>query len=194
MSANPMVLEDNVQFVEPQVGQPMDTEAFAMLPKFARKYELIQGVIFVSPAGLRHDNIAAKLIMRIGMYLLTNPIGEFYATSAGFQITPNVVLSPDGAYVSNMRLAGKPSPEGFAPYAPDLAIEVISPSDSATDLTEKIELYLAHGTQLLWVINPRTRSANVYRADGSGNRLQVSDMLQGEDVLPGFTCKLSDIL
>ena len=194
MSVNPTLIEDSVQFVEPQVGQPMNAEEFALLPKFARKYELIQGVVSESPAGLRHDNIAAKLIMRIGMYLLANPIGEFYASSAGFQITSNVVLSPDGAYVSYARLAGKPSPEGFAPYAPALAIEVISPSDSATDLAEKIELYLAHGTQLLWVINPRTRSANIYRADGSGNRLQISDELNGEGVLPSFTCKLSDVL
>jgi Uma2 family endonuclease len=194
MSANPVLSEPNVSSVEPQVGQPMSAAEFAQLPKFARKYELIQGVIIVSPAGLKHDNIAAKLIMRIGMYLLTNPIGEFYATSAGFQITPNVVLSPDGAFVSQERLAGKPSPEGFAPYGPDLAIEVISPSDSANDIAEKVELYLDHGTQLVWVINPRLQNAMVYRPDGSGNRIQPSDELKGENVLPGFICKLSDIL
>ena len=194
MVAIPRYADDFVQQAEPIVGQEMTDDEFARLPKFTRKYELIHGVIKMSPAGLRHDNVAAKLIMRLGMYLIEHPIGEFYATSAGFQVSPNVVLSSDGAFVSHERLQGKVSPDAFGAFAPDLAVEIVSPGDSATEVDEKVQLYLSNGTQLLWVINPRLRFAMVYRANGSVQRLQASDALDGENVLPDFVCNLSDIL
>jgi Uma2 family endonuclease len=179
---------------EPQVGEAMTADEFLRLPKFAHKYELISGVVKMSPASLKHDNIAAKLIMRIGLYLEQNPIGQFYASSVGFRLGENYVVSPDASFVRSDRLPGGDNPETYGDFAPDLAVEVISPNDRDADTEEKVQLYLTHGTRLIWVIYPRLRTTTIYRINGVITRIQAEGVLDGEDVLPGFKCKLSDIL
>ncbi len=86
------------------------------------------------------------------------------------------------------------SPEGFGKFAPDLAVEIISPSDSMTMVEDKIEIYLKNGTQLVWVMNPKLRRATVHRADGTIAVVRADGALDGESVLPGFTCALTEIL
>ena len=77
--------------------------------------------------------------------------------------------------------------------APDLAVEVISPNDLASEVNEKIDEYLSAGVSLVWVIDPDSKTVSVYRKDGSTARLRESDELSGEDVIPGFSCKVNDI-
>ena len=79
-------------------------------------------------------------------------------------------------------------------FAPELRIEVVSVSDSALDVEKKVDLYLSYGTRLVWVINPRLKSASIHRANRSLQRIRVDDALDGEDVLPSFKCVLTDIL
>ena len=92
------------------------------------------------------------------------------------------------------RLPGGQTPDGFGDFSPDLAVEIISPGDRLTDVEEKVQLYIGHGTQLVWVVNPKLQRATVYRPDGSARVLQGQDSLDGEDVLPGFACPLADIV
>ncbi len=163
-------------------------------PRDGRKYELIEGDFIMTPAGLRHEVIAGNLTFELKTYLKSNPIGQVFTSSAGYRLSENIVLSPDVSFVRAEQLPGGVAPEGFGEFAPDLAVEIISPGDNITDIERKVQLYLSHGARLVWVINPRLARATVYRPDGSARVLQAQDALDGETVLPGFTCRLADLL
>jgi len=163
-------------------------------PRDGQKYELIEGEFTMTPAGLRHEVIGGNLIFEIKSYLKRNPIGQVFGSSAGYRLADNIVLSPDVSFVRAERLPGGVAPEGFGEFAPDLAVEIISPGDNITDIERKVQLYLSHGAGLVWVINPRLARATIYRPDGSARVLQAQDALDGETVLPGFTCRLTDLL
>jgi len=178
----------------PVAGQKMTVEELLRLPKDGNKYELIAGEVAMTPAGLEHEEIGTTLIRKIGEYLDKHPGGHLYGSSAGFQLSDDDLLSPDISFVSTERLPGGKSPKGYADFAPDLAVEIISPNDRLTDIEEKVQLYLSHGTRRVWVINPNLRSATIYHPDRTARLLRADDALDGEDVLPGFTCRLADIV
>jgi len=163
-------------------------------PRDGRKYELIEGVIKVTPAGMYHERISLKLGALIWVYLDSNPIGEAYGSSVGFNLPSGDLLSPDASFVSFARLPGGKVPEGFGKLSPDLAVEIVSPSDSMVDVEEKAELYLSNGTRMVWVISPRSRRATIYRPNERVQVMEDQDMLDGRDVLPGFAVKLADVL
>jgi Uma2 family endonuclease len=169
-------------------------EALYHVPKDGRKYELIRGELIVSPAGLKHEQIGIRLSYFIYSFLAQSPIGEVFGSSAGYQLAENIVLSPDVSFVRTERLPGGEVPETFGQFAPDLAVEIVSPHDSPALTEAKVQLYLEHGAQLVWVINPKLRQATVYRADGTTGVVESDGALDGERVLPGFTCRLMDLL
>jgi Uma2 family endonuclease len=164
------------------------------MPRDGRKYELVKGEIKVAPAGMYHELIAAKLTIRLGIYLEAHPIGQIYTSSVGFNLPSGDLLSPDVAFVSAERLPGGKTPEGFGNFAPDLAVEIVSPGDSLIDLEDKVDLYLQNGARMVWVINPRSRRATIYRPDQRVQVIQADEALDGGDVLPGFSCVLADVL
>ena len=168
-------------------------EALYHAPKDGRKYELIRGELIVSPAGLKHEQIGADLLFLIRSFLLQCPIGKVFGSSAGYQLAENIVLSPDVSFVRAERLPNGQVPETFGQFAPDLAVEIVSPHDSPTLTEAKVQLYLEHGTQLVWVINPRLKQALVHRADGSVGVVESDGALDGEAVLPGFICRLDSL-
>ena len=106
---------------------------------------------------------------------------------------PDTVRGPDASFVRRERIPD-PIPRGFARFAPDLAIEVLSPSNRPGEVLEKVGDYLNAGTLVVWVIDPDRRQARVYRADGTMVTVTENEPLDGEDVLPGFTCVLSEVL
>jgi len=96
------------------------------------------------------------------------------------------------AFVRRDRLVGA-SGEGFFPGAPDLAVEVVSPTDLAGEVAKKVEEYLEAGTELVWVAYPQTRHVVVYRSGGEGRILGADAAIGGEHVMPGFTCLVADL-
>ena len=168
-------------------------EALYHVARDGRKYELINGELIMSPAGLKHEQIGAELLFLIRSFLLQCPIGKVFGSSAGYQLAENVVLSPDVSFVRTERLPGGEVPETFGQFAPDLAVEIISPHDSPALTEAKVQLYLEHGAQLVWVINPRLKQALVHRADGSVGVVESDSALDGEAVLPGFICRLDSL-
>ena len=164
------------------------------VPRDGQKYELIKGELIVSPAGMQHEGIAAELIGLLIIYLKVQRLGRVYTSSVGFALPSGDLLSPDVSFVRNENLPDGKSPVGFGQFAPDLAVEIISPSDNLTDVEDKVELYLQNGTQLVWVINPKIGRATVYRADGTVSLVRTEGNLNGESVLPGFACPLVAIL
>jgi Uma2 family endonuclease len=106
---------------------------------------------------------------------------------------PERVRAPDVAFVSSSRLPEGRLPTGFLPGGPDLAVEVLSPTDNPVDVQQKVRDYLEGGTRLVWVIAPQAKSVTVYRADGTARLLRPQEELEGEDVLPGLTIPLTDL-
>jgi Uma2 family endonuclease len=157
------------------------------------KYELVDGeLVQMSPAGGRHGKISAKLLIRAGAFVEEHGLGHVFDGQTGFRLRNGNLRSPDVSFVGIDRLP-EGVPRGFLHLAPDLAVEVLSPDDRAADVARKVAEYLNLGVRLLWVIDPDTRSAVVYRPGHEPHRVQ-DDRLDGEDVLPGFACSLSELL
>lgn len=161
-----------------------------------KRTELVRGRMMVrEPTGFRHGDIAMRIALDIGQFLRANPIGRIVAAETGFVLftNPDTVRAPDVAFIRHDRIPD-PLPRGYARFAPDLAVEVLSPDDRPGDVTEKVADWLKAGTQLVWVVDPDRRRARVHRENGTVSVLCQSDDLDGEDVLPGFSCTLAQVL
>src|SRR5437867_1835363 len=121
------------------------------LPRDGRKYELVDGEIRVSPAGVRHGQVIVRLTVRLGAFVAERRLGDVLDSSTGFRLPGGNVRSPDVAFVAAGRFPGGKTPEGFGELAPDLAVEVLSPDDSARYVFDKVGEYLRAGTRLVWV-------------------------------------------
>jgi Uma2 family endonuclease len=175
-------------------GRRLTVEQFVAEYGHAPNHELINGRVVVAPAGLYHDNVALKIGSLIQVFLAKNDVGLAYGSSAGFRLNEHTVVSPDASFAAYNKLPNRDSPDGYGEFAPDLAVEVVSPFDRDVDTEEKVQLYLAHGSKLVWVIYPRLKTATIYPADGAIRRIGADDVLDGEDALPGFSCRLAEVL
>lgn len=161
-----------------------------------RRYALIRGELKeMSPTKPLHGIVCARLTIRLGGFVEEHDLGEVFGAETGFLVEsdPDSVLGIDAAFVSRERLAGVESFEKFFPFAPDLAIEVLSPGNTVQEIDEKIALYFAAGSRLVWVFNPKRRTAAVYRSPFDVRILGEQDALDGGDVLPGFALDLSKL-
>lgn len=137
--------------------------------------------------------------MEIGTLLNTHArahrFGRVFAAETGFilQRNPDTVRAPDASFVASNRLPQGELPVGFLELAPDLAVEVASPSDTAREMQEKVADWLRAGTKLVWVIYPATHSATVHVSQDQFVEVSEEGTLLGEDVIPGFTCNLSEL-
>jgi Uma2 family endonuclease len=164
-------------------------EDLLRMPKDGMKYELVDGDILVSPAGMRHSRIAARIQQTIGEYLDRNPIGEVYASDVGIQFPNGNVRSPDVTFVGAAKLAGE-DPESFGQVVPDLAVEVISPGDRMAEIGRKIGEYFENGVPLVWLVDPREQTITVYRSLTDTNRLAGDATITAEPILPGFSAPI----
>lgn len=157
--------------------------------------ELVRGQLVVrEPPGTRHGAIAAKLGYYLSDFVQQHGLGIVFAQDTGFKIgsDPDTVRAPDVAFVSRDRAAQIP-PRGYADLAPDLLAEILSPGDAPAEVLAKVADWLAAGTRLVWLVDPQRPEVRVYRRDGSLSILGENDALEGEDVLPGFTCPLVQV-
>jgi Uma2 family endonuclease len=135
------------------------------MPDDGLRYELVQGELRqMYPAGNVHGRVTRSVAWRLARYVDENQLGTVYAAETGFRLStdPDSVRAPDVAFVSQARVEAVGEVEGFWPEAPDLAVEVVSPSDRYTDIEEKVFGWLEAGTKMV-VINPRQHSATVYK-------------------------------
>ena len=158
--------------------------------------ELVAGRILVrEPPGYRHGYVASQLLTTIGIHVRAHKLGQVLAAETGFTLfrNPDTVRAPDVAFIRAERVPS-PLPTGYAEFAPDLAVEVLSPSDRAGRVLAKVGDWIDAGALLVWIVDPERRIARVYRADGSQAVLTADDVLDGEDVLPGFSIGLADVI
>jgi Uma2 family endonuclease len=159
-------------------------------------FEAIDGRLVEMPMSEKSCWVGGELFLLIGLFLKTHPLGRAYPQDTAFRCfpgRPRHVRKPDVAFVRAERLAPNLS-DREVQTVPDLAVEVVSPNESAEDLAAKVADYRSVGVRLIWVVHPNGRTVQVLRADGTGNYLTDADTLSGEDVLPGFACRVADFL
>jgi len=158
--------------------------------------ELVRGRLIVrEPPSAYHGHVAAKLLFLLGQHVYGRDLGWLFSQDTGFKIEsdPDTVRAPDVAFVSKERQPAIPR-RGYAPFAPELAAEVLSPDDRPGEVLSKVGDWLDAGVHIVWVIDPTRREARIYRADGTQSTIRESNALDGETVLPGFSCRLADFL
>ena len=157
--------------------------------------ELLRGeLVMMSPAGFEHGRIIGNITGPLATYVRQKKLGVVAGAETGFQIArdPDTVRAPDVAFVRAGRVPPTPTP-GFFQGAPDLAVEVLSPTDRAGDLLAKVHEWLAAGCRAVWVIDPGARTVSVYRRRDQMVVWNVSDALAGDDIVPGFTLPVGEI-
>ncbi len=144
--------------------------------------------------GARSSQVAGNAIVVLGQHVRERKLGKVFAPDCGYHLPGDEakkVRFPDVSFVARGRLDGDRTPEGYPKLAPDLALEVVSPNDSAYEVEEKRVAYLRAGVRLLWVVYPPTRTVFVFRPAGPVAVLGEGDTLGGEDVLPEFSCPVA---
>ena len=158
--------------------------------------ELIRGVLCETMAtGHRHGTIVVKLSAAILGFAEPRALGTVVASDSGVLLErdPDTVREPDVAFFSAQKIPVNAEIAGYPEAIPDLVVEVTSPSDSRREVHDKARMWLSHGVRLVWVVQPQTRTVDVYQADGDAATLGEQDSLAGLDVLPGFTCAVSAV-
>ena len=173
----------------------MTADELLAMPHDGYRFELIKGALHqMAPASSQHGRIALRIGWRLAQFVEREALGETYAAETGFVIdtAPDTVRAPDASFVSKER-AALASEEGFFPGAPDLAIEVVSPSDRPVEVEDKALDWLRAGTRMVIVIDPFDRAATIYRGRDDIFTLTEGDTIDGGDVVPGWTLPLADV-
>jgi Uma2 family endonuclease len=167
------------------------------LPDDGLRHELVQGELTtMPPSGSEHGYGTIWIGQAIFTYIFDHDLGFPFGAEAGFIIVrnPDTVRAPDFAFLRKDRVPDGRLPKGYFPGAPDLAVEVLAPHDRAEEVEDKVQEWLAAGTQQVWVINLRRRTLTVHRRDQSAQVLRAGDTLDGGDLLPGFQAKVAQLL
>jgi Uma2 family endonuclease len=149
----------------------------------------------MSPAGFDHGGISMNVAGPLHSYVRQNDLGVVVSAEAGFIVgrDPDTVRVPDVAFVRKDRIPKAGRPQKFWIGAPDLAVETMSPNDTVYEVDEKVEEWLTAGALLVWVLNPRQKTVTVHRAERTVQILRLGDVLDGENVVPGFRMPVSDV-
>src|SRR5687767_14490406 len=165
-------------------------ELFRM-PDDGLRHELVRGELHtMTPAGSEHGSVGVQLTLSLGNHVVGAGLGVVFSADTGFRLTstPDTVRAPDVAFVHRGRIETGSLPKGYWPGAPDLAAEVVSPGDSRREVQEKVFEWLDAGARMVLVLEPDDRTVTVYRSRDSVRILGPDDVIDGEDVVPGWRC------
>jgi len=171
----------------------MTAEELMHLDDDSHRHELIKGeLLTMSPPGDLHGAVTMNLTLLLGMHVKANNLGVMRAAETGFKLesNPDTVLAPDIAFIARDRVGGPVV--GYRDGAPDLVVEVMSQWDSRPKAARKAALWLELGARSVWVVNPKQRTVDVWRADGEKKLFHEGDELV-DDTVPGFRVKVSEI-
>jgi Uma2 family endonuclease len=174
----------------------LTAEELLRLSTTGRRYELVKGELFEKPpAGGRHGDVAMQIGALLHAYVRAHSMGKVFAAETGFILRrdPDTVRAADAAFVGVERLPAGELPPGYLEMVPDLAVEVISPGDSAREVREKVADWMRAGVGLLWAIDPATRSVTVYRSPEDFDVLSEGNTLDGGRVIHGFSADINDL-
>jgi Uma2 family endonuclease len=178
------------------VRQQVTADELLHMPDDGFRYELVQGELRqMNPAGNVHGRVTMSFAWRLAQHVDEHRLGTVYAAETGFRLSsdPDTVRAPDVAFVRRASVEAVGEFEGFWPEAPDLAVQVISPGDSYSEVEEKVFAWLDAGTKMVVVINPQQRSATVYKSPTDITALAEAEVLAGGDIVPGFELAVREI-
>ena len=158
--------------------------------------ELVGGrIVRMTPTNPTHGRIEVNVAVALSRFVRTQNLGVVMAGEVGVFTTrnPDTVRAPDVLFLSHARDAGRTRRDGFLEVAPDLVVEILSPTDRPDTVRRKLDEYLAAGVRLAWVIDPAARTVHVHPASGEPRSLAAGEILAGADVLPGFALPLDEI-
>ena len=174
----------------------MTADELLMLPDDGKRYELIEGVLNERAlAEAVHGLTAMEAGVLLYQFVYPRGLGAVFAPGTGFVLStdPDTVRAPDAAFVAAERLPTGDLPAGHLRLAPDLVVEVVSPSDTASELQSKVCTWLDAGCRLVWVVHPATRSVTVYRSREDVRVLGEGDALDGGPVFEGFSAGVREL-
>jgi len=181
----------------PDSATPLLTaEEFLALTDTITRTELVDGrVVDMPPAGNGHGVFSARVIRAADRHSADPDAFEALTSEPGFTLRrdPDTVRAPDVAFVTPEHLAPQLRKRGFYEGAPDIAVEVISESQTRAQVEDKVAEYLEAGGRLVWVIDPEARVARVYRPGAQVDEVAADGVLSGEDVIPGLMVPLADV-
>ncbi len=175
----------------------MTAEELLRLPDDNCRHALVRGELQrMAAAGFRHGVVIMNVAGPLNQHVKAHGLGVVCGAETGFVLArdPDTVLAPDVAFVRRERIPASGLPVKFWEGAPDLAVEVTSPGGTRREAADKVASWLAAGTRLVWVLEPRRATVTIHGPDGGPRRLAGSDVLDGEPLFPGFRLPLADIL
>jgi Uma2 family endonuclease len=178
----------------------LSDEQFFQLCQHNRDYQFERTasgeILIMTPSGSETGRRNVKITTQLEIWNSQSNLGEVFDSSAGFKLPNGANRSPDASWVKADRWNAltPEQQERFAPLCPDFVVELRSPSDSLKDLQEKMQEYIANGTQLGWLIDRKNQRVEIYRPGKDVEILDSPVSLSGEDVLPGFTLYLQQIM
>jgi Uma2 family endonuclease len=173
----------------------LTAEEFEKLPEAFTRRELVRGkVVEHMPPGGEYGPLAGDIYMLIKLWLKREGLNGYVAVESGYSLfqNPDTVRGPDVSYVRAERIPSEGIPKGYWKLAPDLAVEVVSPSETGQSVRDKVNDFLAAGTSLVWVVYPSTREVVAHTADGLARTFTAKDVLEF-DLLPGFRCAVAEL-
>jgi Uma2 family endonuclease len=182
--------------IRPATQTQLTAHELAQLPNDGRRYELVRGELRVmTPAGFRHGRIANTIAYLLTQHVRQHSLGVVCAAETGFRLQedPDTVRAADAAFVAQTRIPSEEELEGYVSIAPDLVVEVVSPSDAAPEVHSKAIDWLTAGCRLVWVVYPGAQTVTEYRSLQEVQILTAEGTLDGGDVLPGFRHPVREI-
>jgi Uma2 family endonuclease len=168
----------------------MTADELLQLPSDGWRYELVGGELRkMSLSGAQHGRVAAEIVGSLIAQMKRRRTGAIYSSKTGFLIArqPDTVCAPDAAFVRSERVTDS---AGFFEGPPDAAFEVVSPGDTYTEIEEKTLQWLRAGVRVVVIVDPRTKTVRVHRADSAKN---VEDVIEIDDVIPGWRLSLAEL-
>ena len=178
------------------VTRVVTADELLAMPEDGFRYELVKGeLIRMSPTGHEHGVVAMNIAGPLHQHVKSNNLGAVYAAETGFIIeeNPDTVRAPDVAFVQKARINEAGKVQGYWRGAPDLAVGVVSPSDTVSNIEGKVADWLQAGARMVWVVSPKLRTVTVYRSLTEIVMLTEKDTLEGGDCVPGFQVAVAKI-
>lgn len=179
----------------PTGGRLITGEEFALIPNKDR-CELVEGrIVKMSPTGDDHGGYESNFALAIGNFVRAHNLGKMRVGESGVYTRrdPDSVRGMDVAFISNERWAQRKKTGAFLDVPPDLVVEILSPDDAWSDMTDKLREYFTIGVRLVWVADPKKRRVYTYRSLSDVREFNEPDDLPGDDVLPGFSAPVAEL-
>ena len=185
---------DRIRF-RPAPGTATEKDVIEAEAKDNRLCELVDGTLVEKAVGFEEARLAGRLVHLVNSYLDKNDLGVCVGADGMMRIAPGLVRIPDLSFITWDRLPGRESPrEPIPDLAPDLAVEILSEGNTKPEMTRKVREYFEAGVILVWLIDPKKRTARVFSSVDKSTLIRADQLLDGGEVLPGFVLSLADFL